>query len=413
MNAIELFAGAGGLGMGISRALFRHLAIIEWNRDACRTIELNRQAGTQSVLDWPAVYFGDVRTFDFRSIRTPVELLAGGPPCQPFSLGGKHRAYLDDRDMWPEAARSVRELRPKAFLFENVRGLTRTAFADYFDYVLLQLSFPEHIARQRQSWGSHLRELRGLRASDNHSGLVYRVQSRVLNAVEYGVPQRRERVFIVGFRSDLGISWSEPKPTHSRAALLRSQWLSGEYWDRHRVAKKDRPNLSREEQRQIYRFDELFVTNELPWQTVRDALSGLPQPAENGESTAFPNHKYQPGARTYLGHTGSPLDEPAKTLKAGVHGVPGGENMVVLPSGKVRYFTVREAARLQCFPDEYRFAGAWSECMRQIGNAVPVRMAQLLAEDIAHRLRQVGVKEARAGYDPAVRDSGDQARAAV
>ena len=91
-------------------------------------------------------------------------------------------------------------------------------------------------------------------------------------------------------------------------------------------------------------------------------------------------------ARAYAGHTGSPLDEPAKTLKAGDHRVPGGENMLAYADGSVRYFTVRESARIQSFPDTYAFAGSWTEAMRQLGNAVPVRLASAVARSIAARL---------------------------
>lgn len=99
------------------------------------------------------------------------------------------------------------------------------------------------------------------------------------------------------------------------------------------------------------------------------------------------NHVFNPGARSYPGHTGSPLDEPGKTLKAGDHGVPGGENMLLRPDGSVRYFTVREAARLQTFPDDYVFRGSWTETMRQLGNAVPVRLAEVIAGSVAATLR--------------------------
>jgi DNA (cytosine-5)-methyltransferase 1 len=98
-------------------------------------------------------------------------------------------------------------------------------------------------------------------------------------------------------------------------------------------------------------------------------------------------HYYIPGARRYVGHTGSPLDEPAKTLKAGVHGVPGGENALLQPDGSVRYFTIREAARLQTFPDAFTFAGSWTESMRQIGNAVPVTLAEILAKGLKQTLK--------------------------
>ena len=104
------------------------------------------------------------------------------------------------------------------------------------------------------------------------------------------------------------------------------------------------------------------------------------------KSAHFLNHTFQAGARSYPGHTGSPLDEPAKTLKAGVHGVPGGENMLLRPDGSIRYFSVRESARLQTFPDDYFFTGCWSEAMRQIGNAVPVNLSRIIGQGVAKEL---------------------------
>src|SRR5262249_52301822 len=103
------------------------------------------------------------------------------------------------------------------------------------------------------------------------------------------------------------------------------------------------------------------------------------------EHPTIANHVGNPGARSYPGHTGSPYDEPAKTLKAGDHGVPGGENMLRHDDGTVRYFTVREAARLQGFPDDYVFHGAWCEGFRELGNAVPVGLAHV----VALRVRQL------------------------
>jgi DNA (cytosine-5)-methyltransferase 1 len=116
-------------------------------------------------------------------------------------------------------------------------------------------------------------------------------------------------------------------------------------------------------------------------------MIGLPDPEhKKAEALHFHNHRYQPGARSYPGHTGSPLDLPAKTLKAGVHGVPGGENMLLRPDGSVRYFTVRESARLQTFPDDYQLHGSWTESMRQLGNAVPVELARVIGDGVASRL---------------------------
>lgn len=132
----------------------------------------------------------------------------------------------------------------------------------------------------------------------------------------------------------------------------------------------------------------LFPPVEFPWTTVRDAISDLPDPEDAVLAAQVPNHKFNPGARSYHGHTGSSLDGPAKTLKAGDHGVPGGENMLVRSDGSVRYFTVRESARLQSFPDDYVFQGSWTETMRQLGNAVPVTLGRVIARDVGWRLRQ-------------------------
>lgn len=383
MRSVELFAGAGGLAMGMSNAGFSHAAVIEWNHDACETFRENQRHHMRSVEQWPLIE-GDVRKFDYATIKGEVVVVSGGPPCQPFSLGGKHRGHLDQRDMFPEAVRAVRELRPKAFIFENVKGLMRETFADYFEYIQLQLTYPGFTRRQTETWREHRARLERHHTSRQHRS-EYNVVFRLLNAANYGVPQRRERVFLVGFRSDLGVHWSFPDESHSEDSLLRSQWITGEYWERHKAARRDRPLPSTRQSARVDKLRELLPDGRLPWMTVRDALNGLPDP-EKHLRNGLPNHVFNPGARVYHGHTGSPLDEPAKTLKAGDHGVPGGENMLARVDGSVRYFTAREAARLQTFPDEYAFSGAWTEAMRQLGNAVPVRLAQTVAQSVAETL---------------------------
>jgi DNA (cytosine-5)-methyltransferase 1 len=338
------------------------------------------------LVDW-SLFDDDVRKFDYAAVPDGVDLVAGGPPCQPFSIGGKHGAYRDARDMFPEAVRAVRELRPRAFLFENVKGLLRESFSKYFVYIQLQLTYPEISRRTDEDWADHLSRLERHHTRGTETGLFYRVVCRLLNAANYGVPQRRERVFIVGFRCDLGLEWSFPDATHSQEALLWNKWVSGDYWDRHGIARKARPSPTPNAAARVTRLNSsLFKPVTKPWRTVRDAIHDLPDPELSAGFAAFPNHRFMPGARSYKGHTGSPLDEPAKTLKAGDHGVPGGENMILRPSGEVRYFTIRESARLQTFPDDYLFPVSWTESMRQLGNAVPVKLSHAVANSIASRL---------------------------
>ncbi len=388
MKAIELFVGAGGLGMGSSMAGFKHEAVVEWNRDACRTIRFNQANGVSIVRDWP-LYEGDVRDFDYTPYRnSTIDLIAGGPPCQPFSLGGKHRANNDDRDMFPEMVRAVSEIHPRGFIIENVKGILRHSFASYFNYIILRLSYPEMRLGIGERWEKHLSRLEEHHTgSHRYHGLHYQVVYRLLNAANFGVPQKRERVVIVGFRSDQPEGWSFPEATHSEDRLLWDQLATGDYWERHRVPKRRRTPPAPEALARLERMkSDGLVPPGNPWRTVRDAIHDLPDPSLGGNSARLTNHTLNPGAKIYPGHTGSPLDLPAKTLKAGGHGVPGGENMLVLPDGSVRYFTVRESARLQTFPDDYTFLGSWGESMRQLGNAVPVHFAREIASSVWQHL---------------------------
>lgn len=385
LRAVELFGGAGGLALGTHAAGFKNEVFVEWDRWACDTVRQNAKAGHSSVQGWD-VREGDVRSVDFSEIADGLDLVAGGPPCQPFSMGGKARASADQRDMFPAAAEVVRTLRPRAFLLENVRGLKRTAFSDYFEFIRLRMQYPELVSKENETWLEHLGRLQSEDLSDHINTLTYKVSDTLVNAADYGVPQHRHRVFIVGFRADVEAQWSFPKPTHSQDALLESQWVTGEYWDEHMVPAAERPAPPARYANRIrkIRDGQIHVTG-LPWRTVRDALKDLPEPRLGGVE-GWKNHVLQPGARAYPGHTGSPLDEPSKALKAGGHGVPGGENMLRRVDGSVRYYSVREAARIQTFPDDYELHGAWGEAMRQLGNAVPVLLAKKVAESVAGQL---------------------------
>jgi DNA (cytosine-5)-methyltransferase 1 len=374
VKSLEIFAGGGGLALGVTAAGFVHTGLVEWDADSAKTLYHNyKRFGFTGEQEW--IFNDDIHNVSFSGYEGKIDLLSGGPPCQPFSIGGKHRAYNDKRDLFSEAARALAEIRPKAFVFENVRGLLRKSFSKYFGYIILQLNYPEISREENETWLGHLARLEKYHTGASEKGLSYHVVFRLVNAADYGIPQKRERVFIIGFRSDINGNWSFPAATHSEEALNYTKSITKEYWDKHSVkcAGNSRPvNVS------------LFDTPEKkPWVTVRDAIGDLPDPAKTND---YYNHKFQGGAKSYPGHTGSIMDEPAKTIKAGAHGVPGGENMIVLDNGMLRYLTVREAARIQTFPDDYFFPCSWTESMRQIGNAVPVKLGALVADSVKKTL---------------------------
>jgi DNA (cytosine-5)-methyltransferase 1 len=372
MNSIEIFAGGGGLALGVKEAGFAHSSLIEWDIDSTKTLYHNYKIfDFDNERQW--IFNDDIRNISFCEYAEKIDLLSGGPPCQPFSIGGKHKAHNDNRDMFPEAARALSEIKPKAFIFENVRGLLRKNFAKYFGYIILQLTYPEIQKKTNQTWIQHLAVLEKYHTGNTEKGLYYNIVFRLVNAADYGIPQKRERVFIVGFRNDINGNWSFPSTTHSEEALNYTKYISKEYWKKHSIKYS-----SKNGEKSIF-----YTLDKKPWVTVRDVICDLPNPKRSND---FYNHKLQEGAKIYVGHTGSLLDEPSKTIKAGDHGVPGGENMMILDDGTVRYYTVREAARIQTFPDDYYFPCSWTESMRQIGNAVPVKLGAIVADSVRRTL---------------------------
>lgn len=369
INGIEIFSGAGGLATGLSIAGISHKAFVEWNGEACNTLRQN--------YDPRLIHQGDIRDIHFNQFPN-IDFIAGGPPCQPFSLGGKARGHRDCRDMFPEAIRSIRELAPKAFVFENVKGLLRQAFRDYLDYILLQLSYPDITCRD-DSWKNHYSTLLKHRNTGNSTGLEYNVSISLVNAADYGIPQKRERIIITGIRKDVCGDWKFPNPTHSHDALLWSKYVSEEYWANHGISPtNDEYATFHTHKKSLLDKYGMFPPTESPWKTIRDALSASPAMTDIDSA----EHTIRGGAREYQGHTGSPIDEPAKTIKAGDHGVPGGENMIKFRNGDVRYFTIFEAKRIQTFPDDYIISGSWTEAMRQLGNAVPVELARIIGKSM-------------------------------
>ncbi|MBO4287613.1 MAG: DNA cytosine methyltransferase [Kiritimatiellae bacterium] len=182
LTCVEICAGAGGQAIGLDMAGFKHLALVEYESDYCAVLRINRP-------DWN-VLCGDVRKFDGRGFRN-VDLLAGGVPCPPFSVASKQLGADDDRDLFPEAIRLVSEMRPKAVMLENVRGFLDSKFDDYRENIL-----------------------------DNLSSLGYHVSVKLLNASDFGVPQLRPRVVIIGIRNDIPGTFSFPEPLKEKAPTV-------------------------------------------------------------------------------------------------------------------------------------------------------------------------------------------------
>ncbi|MGI8536903.1 MAG: DNA cytosine methyltransferase [Mycobacteriales bacterium] len=398
LQSIELFAGGGGMALGLHAAGFEHTQLVEWDPRACDTLRLNGATSDRHTGQGPwsseRIIEGDVRHYaaELRAGAGAIDLLAGGPPCQPFSLGGVHAGHADARNMFPAALDVVRSVQPKFVIFENVPGLLRPSFLPYFDYVEDQLMAASVAPKAQEAWQEHRRRvLRGAKASE----LRYRVKRQIILAADLGIPQMRRRVFMIGVRDDLNAEWLDLAADHSVDALLFAQYVSGSYWQEHadqvEVKKLLKRGLPTPPTRLIPRVARLRAGErpvEKRWRTVRDMLrepEPLAMPVDGKQRGPWPNHVGISGARSYVGHSGSDIDLPAKTIKAGVHGVCGGEAMIRFRDDSLRYMTIREAARIQGFPDWYEFTGARSHAMRHIGNAVSVKVAQAVGE----RLRQL------------------------
>ncbi len=323
MKAIDLFCGAGGLSLGLKRAGWELVASVENDSHASATHRLNFPECKH--------FQCDIQKIDWREFRGKIDLVAGGPPCQPFSVSGKQQGSKDSRDMVPEFLRAVKEIEPTAFLLENVKGLTLEKFRGYFDETILRFE-----------------------------KLGYLVTYKVLSAADFGVPQQRERVFIVGIRNHL---FSFPQKTHGKSAL--------------------------------------------PWKTVGEAIAMPPDDDPNNAKIVYcknPVLRKSPYAGLLLNGKGRPLNlnAPSLTIPASAG---GNRTHLIDPSGVLvqyhkelmeggkprsgevqgcRRLTLRESARIQSFPDTFVFTGPRSRQYSQVGNAVP----PLLAEAIAHKLKE-------------------------
>lgn len=377
-NSVELFAGGGGLALGMRQAGFTHDALVECWAPAAEILRHNARLHSK-LWSEDHVWEQDARdVFDELGDIGSVGLVAAGPPCQPFSLAGVHAGHSDERNMFPTALAIVRHLMPEFVVFENVPGLTRPAFAPYLDYVRDQLRQPGIAPKENELWNEHHARIRASATAD-----LYRVYQEEIDAADLGVAQSRKRIFLVAIRADVtgAAAWAGVTRSHSRDVLLAEQWITGTYWTRHGL---DKPNAVPDRLRaQVERIKKIDTpAHLLPWRTLRDLLVDVPEPGIESAPDGWPNHIAIPGARTYAKHSGSPLDLPSKTIKAGVHGVAGGECMLQELDGSVRYLSIREAALVQGFPKDYEFPGVRSRVMGVIGNAVAVDVAARIGESL-------------------------------
>jgi len=332
-KAIDLFAGAGGLSMGLKMAGWDVRVAVEYNATAIETHRKN-MPDTLHLCD-------DIRDIDFRNYEGAIELVAGGPPCQPFSVSGKQLGKLDIRDMVPEFIRVVRQVRPRAFLMENVRGLTTARFLPYLE---------ERIEELRE--------------------LGYDVHWQVLNAADYGVPQNRYRLFVIGVPA--GVKFTFPEPTHGPKRKNKystvSEALAG--------CPIDEPNRAK------IVFAKNPILRRSPYAGM--LLNGKGRPLNmNGPSHTIP--ATAGGNRTHILDPKGVLHQYHEHLQNG--GVP--KNGEVEDCSRL---TVRQSARLQTFPDGFEFAGRKNEQYSQIGNAVPPEFAAIVAKSLYEALFSSGVK---------------------
>jgi DNA (cytosine-5)-methyltransferase 1 len=332
-SSIELFAGAGGLGLGLEKAGFNAVALNELDKDACQTLRINRP--NWNVLE------GDIKSVDFTSF-SDVDLIAGGFPCQSFSYAGGKLGFEDIRGtLFFEFARAIKEVMPKVFIGENVRGLLN------------------------HDDGKTLSVIKSVIADLGYT----LIDPKVLKAVFYRVPQKRERLFLVAIRNDLvkfaNFTW--PSPYH-RILVLKDALKAGELYD------SDVPESVGQSYPQRKKEILSYVPQGGYWRDLPDDLQ-----KEFMQASYFLG-----GGKTGMARRLS-WDEPSLTLTC----APAQKQTERCHPEATRPLTVREYARIQTFPDEWQFAGSISSQYKQIGNAVPVNLAHAVGRSVVGLLNSI------------------------
>lgn len=323
VTAIELFAGAGGLALGLEQAGIKTVEYVEFDKACCETLRQNRP-------EWNIVC-DDIHNVDFSGYQGKVDLVSGGFPCQAFSYAGKKLGFEDTRGtLFHEFARCVKEIQPKIFMAENVRGLVS------------------------HDQGRTLETIISVFES-----LGYRTQKKVLNACYYGVGQKRERLVIIGIRKDLDLEFEYPE--------------ADETWTTLRDALKDCPKSQGEEYSERKRKVMELVPPGGCWVNLPEDV------AKEYMGKSY----YSGGGRRGMARRIS-WDEPCLTLTTS----PSQKQTERCHPDETRPFTVREYARIQSFPDDWVFCGGIGDQYKQIGNAVPVEMARRLGVQLKKSLEQ-------------------------
>ena len=333
-NSIELFAGAGGLALGLHEAGFNQILMNEFDHDACETLRKNFKDAE--------IVQGDVHDIDFTPYKGKIDFLSGGFPCQAFSYAGNQKGFDDARGtLFFELARAIKETQPKVFLGENVKGLVSHDGGKTFKVI------------------SQIIDELG----------YYLVPPRVLKAVMYKVPQKRERIFLVGIRKDLAdkVTFHWPSP-YTRVMTLRDAFYKGE----------------------LYECDVPKSIGQKYPKRKAEILSKVPQGGDWRDLPEDLQKEYMKGS-FYLGggKTGMArrlsLDEPSLTLTC----APAQKQTERCHPIETRPLTVREYARIQTFPDSWEFAGSELNQYKQIGNAVPVNLAKAMGHSLIRLLNDI------------------------
>ncbi len=326
-TSIELFAGAGGLALGLEKAGFSHILLNEIDHDACVTLQYNRP-------EWRVVE-QDVRSISFKQFNGKVDFLSGGFPCQAFSYAGKQGGFNDTRGtLFFELARAVKEIQPKVFMGENVKGLAA------------------------HDGGRTLKTIRNTIAELGYT----LIEPQVLKAIFYQVPQKRERLILVAIRNDIAdkvqFKWPDP---YYRIMTLRDAFFKGELYDTD-VPPSEGQTYPPKKQKVMELVPMGGYWRDLPLDVQKEYMGG-----------SFELE----GGKTGMARRLS-LDEPSLTLTC----APAQKQTERCHPTETRPLTVREYARIQTFPDEWKFAGTLSSQYKQIGNAVPVNLAYAIGRSL-------------------------------